>query len=334
MKSLLSSHNRILFFGSIILLLVGGGVLISYIYFPKNSEKTNIVDVITGNNASSSSKITTNTLNISSKIEDSTVGIIPKPQTKNYIFTSLAAITYFAQKIADGGMEVVDISKYNTQKINNLTKGDFVLIDSAKAVIIDTKSSKQWIADYYVDPNKKLDLGVDSPNSNGDYFWLNFEYLKTNVVKIKEFIIQKDPSNKIIYDKNYDRLLLKLDGMIQKYNKKLSNCSTKTIIENGSTFENLTSQFGLQYFSINNLDLIKINKDEEKRIKETLLKNKVKTLFVVGEYSDAELNIISTLLENIEIIKLDNFLENKYEQDYFDVLDKNLVALSDGLGCV
>ena len=65
-----------------------------------------------------------------------------------------------------------------------------------------------------------------------------------------------------------------------------------------------------------------------------MLKNKVKTLFVVGEYSDAELNVISTMLENIEIIKLDNFLENKYEQDYFDVLDRNLIALSDGLGCV
>lgn len=334
MNSLLSSHNRILFFGSIVLLLVGGGALVSYIYFPKNSEKTNIVDVITRNNASSSSRVTTKTLNISSKIEDYTVGIIPKPQTKNYIFTSLAPITYFAQKIADGGMEVVDISKYNTQKITNLTKGDFVLIDSTKAVIIDTKASNQWITDYYVDANKKLDLGVDSTNTSRDYFWLNFEYLKTNLVKVKEFLIQKDPSNKIIYDKNYDRLLLKLDGMIQKYNKKLSNCSTKILIENGSTFENLASQFGLEYLSINNSDLIKVNIDEEKRIKETLLKSKVKTLFVVGEYSDAELNVISTVLENIEIIKLDNFLENKYEQDYFDVLDRNLIALSDGLGCV
>jgi ABC-type Zn uptake system ZnuABC Zn-binding protein ZnuA len=332
MENLLSTHTVILFFGSVILLLVGGGVLVSYIYFPKKTENRSSTEIASKNTISSQTIASKTIIDVVK--DDSTVGVLQKPQSKNYVYTSLSPIFYFTQKIADGGLEVVDISKFNNEKVMKLSKNDFVLIDNAKAIIVDNKLPNQWITDYYIDPNKKLDLGASSLGTKNDYFWLNFESLKVNLVKIKEFIVQKDPLNKIIYEKNYDRLLLKLDGMIQKYNKKLSNCSTKTLIENGSTFENLSSQFGLEYLSINNSNLIKVNKDEEKRIKEILLKNKVKTLFVVGEYSDAELNVISTVLENIEIIKLDNFLENKYGQDYFDVLDNNLTSLADGLGCI
>jgi ABC-type Zn uptake system ZnuABC Zn-binding protein ZnuA len=327
-----SSQTRILLFGVITLLLVGGGILVSYLYFPKNVESGNIVDLVTKNSTSSSIVTVSSVTNIVN--QNYANDTLMKPQSKKYAFTMSAPIFYFTQKIADGGLEVVDISK-NTEKSKiSPSKNDFVLIENAKAIIIDSSLPNQWIGDYYVDPAKKLDLSSGNSDIVNYYFWLNSESLKANLIKIKELLIQKDIDNKIVYEKNYDRLTLQLDGMTQKYKKKLTNCSTKTLIENGNTFEDVALQFGLEHVSINNLELIKLTEEQSLEVKATLFKNKVKTIFVVGNYTDAELNVISTLLENIEIIKLENYLENKFGIDYFDFLEKNLVALNDGLGCI
>jgi ABC-type Zn uptake system ZnuABC Zn-binding protein ZnuA len=330
MKNLISTQTKILLFGSIILLIVGGGVLVSYVYFPKKTENNNQINITSKINSTVQASSVASVINSTKEIPG--INILPKPQSKNYVYTSSKPIFYFTQVIADGGLEVVNISKKDTQA--NLTKIDFALIDGSKAVIVDSKQSNQWINDYYVDPTKKLDLGIVPQDIVNDYFWLNFESLKKNLIKIKEFLIQKDINNKIVYEKNYDRIALKLDGMLQKYKKKLSNCSTKTIIENGNTFQDTSSQYSLEHVALNNKDLIKTTDEQLQEIKKTLLINKVKTIFVVGDYTDADLNVISTALENIEIIKLDNFVDNRFGSDYFEVIDKNLVALSDGLGCV
>ncbi len=327
------SHTRILIFGSIILLLVGGGVLGLFILFPKKNDSFQTVTKPSQIQPSSKVVSSSSDISVNDNIPDSTKDILTEPTTSNFVFTSITPIYYFASKIADGGIEIVDLSASSKdRKVSQLSKNDFALINKAKGIITTDNFANQWIKDFYIDQPKKLDLtsGINQNNS----FWASFVLLRANLILIKNFLIQKDEQNKIIYQKNYDRLILKLDGMEEKYKKKLGNCSIKVVVENENKFVDLTSEFGFTHITIDTENLSNIDKTKEESIRKSLLTNKTKTLFLVGDYSDADLNIISTTLENIEIIALGDFGSTKNNVDYFDLLDKNLDMLGEGLGCV
>ena len=326
-----NTHTRILVFGSIILLIVGGGVLGLFIFNPKKNDSfltsSKPAQVVTTSKAAISSSVNSEIDSIPDPAKD----VLIAPKTSNFVFTSVTPLFYFTTKIAEGGVEVVDLSQNRKDnKISQLSKNDFALINKARGIITTDNIPNQWIKDFYVDPTKKLNL-TSGPTNN---FWLSFTPLRAKLLEIKDFLVLRDESNKIIYQKNYERLLLKLDGMEQKYKKKLSNCSVKTLVENGSNFEDISAEFGLTHATIDTPKLSGIDKTQEDSIRAELLRNKTKSLFLVGDYSDADLNILSTTLENIEIIALSDFGSRKNSLDYFDILDRNLDRLGGGLGCV
>ena len=326
----MENHTRILIFGSLIIFLVGGGILGLFVFFPKKNDSF-LAPVKPTQGLVSSSRVPISSVVDINVGDDKIPSVLSRPATDNFIFVSLSPINYFVQKIADGGIEVIDLSLApKTQKNTSLSKNDFVYIGKAKGIITGDNIPNQWIKDFYIDPTKKIDLASVS----GSPFWLSFSPLRSRLKEIKDFLVQKDGGNKVIYEKNYDRLILKLDGMEEKYKKKLASCSTSIMVENGNSFVGLAQSFNLKHTSIDLLQLQNLDATKIDLIQKTLLKNKTKTLFVVGDYTDAELNIISTSLENIEIIALGDFNSNKNKLDYFDILDRNLERLGGGLGCV
>jgi ABC-type Zn uptake system ZnuABC Zn-binding protein ZnuA len=324
-----NSHTRILIFGSLILLIVASVVLSLFIFFPKKNDSFIPTPKVVQNNFSSAISSVIVVDDYENKI---TQDVIKPPSTQNYIFVSLPLINYFVSKIADGGIEIIDLSQYGKgQIINNLSKNDFALIDRTKGLVIGESNLNQWIKDFYVDPAKKLDLKNDLDQKNS--FWLSFRSLRASLQEIKDFLIKKDTVNKVIYEKNYERLMLKVDGIQEKYKKKLGVCSSKVLIEDGNSFADLAAEFGLKYTSVNSSKLLNLDTDKEESIRKVLLKNKSNTLFVVGDYSDADLNVMSSTLEGVEIVALSDFTINKNNIDYFDLLDRNLERLAVGLGC-
>lgn len=112
------------------------------------------------------------------------------------------------------------------------------------------------------------------------HVWLSLKEAEVQANNIKNALIEKDPSNKEYYEKNYEDLKTKFNKLYDEYKPKFEKLKNKDFVTGHAAFGYLCREFGLQQKSIS--DLYADGEATPKTL-ENLVKyckeNKIKTVF-------------------------------------------------------
>ena len=138
-------------------------------------------------------------------------------------------------------------------------------IDNSKTTTIDASKGVKVIKD-----GDKTDPHV----------WLSLKEATVQADNIKNALIEKDPSNKQYYEKNYEKLKKEFSDLNNEYKPKFEKLKNKDFVTGHAAFGYLCREFGLTQKSIS--DLFADGEPTPKKLEELAAyckKNKIKTVF-------------------------------------------------------
>lgn len=105
--------------------------------------------------------------------------------------------------------------------------------------------------------NKITENFSNSKNSNfgnDPHIWISPKNLILMTRNIENTLITNFPKNKVLYQKNSNKLILKFENLNQQFKTNLSNCSKDIILVNHDAFSYLAKQYNFQTIYISKLN--------------------------------------------------------------------------------
>jgi zinc transport system substrate-binding protein len=188
--------------------------------------------------------------------------------------------------------------------------------------------------------NHKHDHQHDYAHGEFDpHIWLDFDLDRLIVDKIAVLLSDMDPIHQSFYQENAASYKEKLQRLHQKYQNGLKECASRMIILGGhSAFGYLAKKYNLEQISLYGL-----SPDSEPtprqmvEVVELAKKNRVKVVYF-EEYVNDELAHVIAREIGARILVLNpgaNLDKDQLKQgvSFFDIMEKNLENLRDGLNC-
>jgi ABC-type metal ion transport system, periplasmic component/surface adhesin len=195
-------------------------------------------------------------------------GSLNAENKKLQIVTTLFPLYDFAKSIGQDKVEVTLLLTPGVEAHSFEPRpSDVILINQADVFVYTGKSMEPWADDIIKSvTNKNLVIvnvsngitlipavfhDADEPVGSMDpHIWLDFDNAGIMVNSISKAIIEKDPANSSLYEKNATNYLQQLADLDNEYKLALSLCSSKEIIYAGHyAFGYLTKRYGLEYFA-------------------------------------------------------------------------------------
>lgn len=270
----------------------------------------------------------------------------PSSTEKLQIVTSFYPLYYFTSQITGTKAEVINITPAGVEPHDfEPTARDIAHIQDSKLLVVNGLGFEPWADKVTAEVEKK---GVKVVNSgrtleqlgahSDPHIWLNPFFALTQVVMIREALIEIDPAHKDIYQQNADNLFKNLSELDTEYRAGLSGCQRKTIITSHAAFGHLAREYGLEQKSIAGLspdaepsarelaELAKFAKD-----------NQVKYIFFESLVSPklAETLAHETGAQTLVLNPLEGLTDEEMKEgkDYFSVMRENLKNLRIALDC-
>lgn len=187
---------------------------------------------------------------------------------KLQIVTTLFPLYDFAKSIGQDKVEVALLLPPGVEAHSFEPKpSDVVLINQADIFVYTGEFMEPWADDIIKSVSNKNLMVVNASNgialiasvfhdsdepagSMDPHMWLDFDNAEVIADSIAKAIIEKDPANSSLYEKNENEYKLQLAELDNEYKIDLSKCSSKKIIYAGHyAFEYLAKRYGLQYFA-------------------------------------------------------------------------------------
>ena len=252
------------------------------------------------------------------------------------IYTSIYPIYDFTKKIGGEKIAVYNMTKAGAEPHDfEITSKDMANLSKADLFIYNGGGMEHWVDSVknalnikYVDSSSN----INNENNLDPHFWLSPKNAKIQMENIKNGLIEIDSENKNYYQSNYNLYANRLDEIDNKIRNSLSNIKNRNLVLTHPAFGHFCKEY--------NLNQIAIARDEAdpKAMAEiiTFVKNNnVKAIFY-EEFSSSKLVDSIAKETEIKILTL-NPIESLSEEnieageDYFSIMEKNLVSLLDGL---
>lgn len=166
---------------------------------------------------------------------------------------------------------------------------DFKELANSDIFVYNGLGLEEWLDKVKDQLKDSKTLMVDSSNGvdvikDGDkidpHIWLSLKDATIQANNIKNALIEKDPSNKEYYEKNYNKLKDEFDSLHNEYKQKFEKLKNKDFITGHAAFGYLCREFGLTQKSIS--DLYSDGEATPKKLEELAeycKKNNIKTIF-------------------------------------------------------
>ncbi|MFW2514560.1 metal ABC transporter substrate-binding protein [Demequina sp. SO4-13] len=175
----------------------------------------------------------------------------------------------------------------------------------------------------------------DHDHSAGDpHFWLDPTLLAEYAHEVSVELADIDPANAGTYATNAEELESELLALDQSYEDGLAQCERRDIFVSHEAFGYLTERFGLEQHGLSGLD--PEAEPSPARVRE--VRDEVLATGATNVYSESLVDAaaIEALASDagVETGVLDPLEGVSGDDDYIDVMTRNLDALRAGLGCV
>ena len=209
----------------------------------------------------------------------------------------------------------------------NLSKADlFIYNGGGMEHWVD--SVKNALNIKYVDSSSN----INNQNNLDPHFWLSPKNAKIQMENIKNGLIEIDSENKNYYESNYNLYASRLDKFDNKIKNSLSNIKNRNLVLTHPAFGHFCKEYSLTQIAIAR------DEADPKAMAEiiTFIKNNdIKAIFY-EEFSSSKLADSIAKETQIKILTLnpiESLSEKNIEagEDYFSIMEKNLISLLDGL---
>ena len=252
------------------------------------------------------------------------------------IYASIYPIYDFTKKIGGEKISVYNMTKAGAEPHDfEITSKDMANLSKADLFIYNGGGMEHWIDSVkealnikYVDSSSN----INNENNLDPHFWLSPKNAKIQMENIKNGLIEIDSENKNYYQSNYNLYANRLDELDNKIRNSLSNIKNRNLVLTHPAFGHFCKEYSLTQIAIAR------DEADPKAMAEiiTFVKNNnVKAIFY-EEFSSSKLVDSIAKETEIKILTL-NPIESLSEEnieageDYFSIMEKNLVSLLDGL---
>ena len=256
---------------------------------------------------------------------------------KLQIYTSVYPIYDFTKKIGGEKIAVYNMTKAGAEPHDfEITSKDMANLSKADLFIYNGGGMEHWVDAVkdvlqnikYIDASSN----INNQNNLDPHFWLSPKNAKIQMENIKNGLIEIDSESKDYYQSNYNLYANRLDELDNKIKISLSNIKNRNLVLTHPAFGHFCKEYSLNQIAIAR------DEADPKAMAEiiTFIKNNdIKAIFY-EEFSSSKLVDSIAKETQIKILTL-NPIESLSEEnieageDYFSIMEKNLISLLDGL---
>lgn len=255
---------------------------------------------------------------------------------KLQIYTSIYPIYDFTKKIGGERITVYNMTKAGAEPHDfEITSKDMANLSKADLFIYNGGGMEHWV-DTIMEALKDLKYINASSNINENnldpHFWLSPINAKIQMENIKNGLIEIDFENKNYYESNYNLYANRLNELDDKIRNSLSNIKNRNLVLTHPAFGHFCKEYSLNQIAIAR------GEADPKAMADiiTFIKNNNVRAIFYEEFSSSKLVDSIAKEAGIKILTL-NPIESLSEEDidagedYFSIMKKNLISLSDGL---
>lgn len=255
---------------------------------------------------------------------------------KLHIYTSIYPIYDFTKKIGGEKISVYNMTKAGAEPHDfEITSKDMANLSKADLFIYNGGGMEHWV-DTIKEALKDIKYINTSSNINENnldpHFWLSPINAKIQMENIKNGLIEIDSENKNYYESNYNLYANRLTELDKKIKTSLSDIKNRNLVLTHPAFGHFCKEY-----SLNQIAIVRDEADPKAmaEIITFIKSNNVRAIFY-EEFSSSKLVDSIAKETGIKILTL-NPIESLSEEnidsgeDYFSIMEKNLISLSDGL---
>jgi zinc transport system substrate-binding protein len=213
--------------------------------------------------------------------------------------------------------------------LKSLNNKNLIVVEASTGITL--KEGHEEEGEAHKEEDKDHDHGEFDP-----HVWLDPQNAKKEMENIKEGLIKADPANKDYYEANYKTYAEKFDKLDQSFKETLSPLENKSIVVSHEAYGYLCTAYGLTQVGIEGLT--PDSEPDPARMAEVIdfvKENKVKTIFfeelVSPKVAEAIAKETGAKIQVLSPVEGLSDQEVKDGEDYFSVMEKNLVAIKEAL---
>ncbi|WP_297296549.1 zinc ABC transporter substrate-binding protein [uncultured Brachyspira sp.] len=257
-------------------------------------------------------------------------------ENKLQVYASIYPVYDFTKKIGGDKIDVYNMTSAGSEPHDfEITSKDMANLTKANLFVYNGGGMEHWV-DTVKDSIKDLNYLESSLGINNErldpHFWLSPINAKKQMENIKNAIVEIDPDNADYYNSNYNIYADKLDELDKSFRDNLSNIKNTNLVVTHPAFGHFCKEYALNQVAIAR------DEADPKSMSEiiTFIKNNnIKAIFY-EEFSSSKL-VDSIAKETSAAIYTLNPIESLSEEDvkagedYFSIMEKNLMSLTNGL---
>lgn len=267
------------------------------------------------------------------------------PVYLNAINVTKDAANVSVENLTDPSAGCLHDYQLTTKDMKTLETADALIINGAGMEPFIEKVASNFSNIVIIDSSKNIELlpseGGHDDHADEDvvynsHAFLSLKNAKIQINTISEKLIEIDPANKSVYEKNSQNYIKALDALDKEYEAAFQKYKGNSIASFHETFSYLAKDYNLNMVSV-------IEKEPEKQpsaseLKETisaLIENDVKIILTEPQYSSKTPELVAKET-NASICELDSITAGEINegQNYNDFIDKmrnNLAKFSEAI---
>lgn len=252
------------------------------------------------------------------------------------VYTSIYPMYDFAKKISGDKADVYNMTSAGSEPHDfEITSKDMADLTKANLFIYNGGGMEHWV-DTVKDSIKELKYieassGIDNEGLD-PHFWLSPINAKKQMENIKNALSEIDSQNSDYYNSNYNFYAEKLDELDNKFKEALSNIKNTNLVVTHPAFGHFCKEYSL------NQAAIARDEADPKAMSDTITfikNNNIKAIFY-EDFSSSKLvdSIANETGVNVLTLNPIESLSEEYiknGEDYFSIMEKNLISLTNGL---
>jgi len=277
--------------------------------------------------------------------------LVSSVYAKLIVTTTIYPLYGIVKKVAGNKIQLNNLIPFGTEAHEfEPTPKDMVILSKSNLFIMSSLVMEPWSAkivkannlqNITVDMSKYVTIKKHKSFEEGKtydpHYWLSFDNYIKMIKEIKSLLIQKDPANSVIYEKNAKNYLQKIKALQSKY-ETLKSCKNKKVIVNHDAFGYLSDDYGIKQYSIAGM-----SPDEQPSAKQIAQlikiakKEHIHTVFFEAFANDKvaktiarEAGASSEALSPAENITKEQARKNL---SFLDIMKENLVKLKGAMDC-
>ncbi|NLK21864.1 MAG: zinc ABC transporter substrate-binding protein [Epulopiscium sp.] len=283
----------------------------------------------------------------------------PKNQTGITVYTSIYPLYDFASKIGQdkvhiylmtppgaephdwepsarlmAQMENADILIYNGLDMELWIEKAIASINNPNLTIVNASNNAKLlklVKDNHEDGRNPVHGNYDP------HIWLNPINAIVQAENIKNALVEVDSDHKDFYENNFDELKSRLEDLDERYSTTLSQLSKKDIVVSHAAFGYLANRYGLNQYPISGLSpQAEPTPSQMAALSDFIKENNIEYIFFESLSNPKLANVIAKETgTNISILNpLGGLTQEEIDlgEDYFSIMEKNLVSIKNALG--